>query len=55
MLDVCEEAAVIRSALSPLGWQYEGGGPYPYAPVMSFRNNDGGKLQVSLSPKTEEP
>lgn len=53
MADVLNEAAAIRSALLPLGWQYTGGGPYPYAPVMSFSNGTDEKLIVLLSTTTK--
>jgi hypothetical protein len=53
MADVCKEAKAIREALSPLGWQYTGGGPYPSAPVLSFINDTDKKLIVLVSTTTK--
>ena len=47
-IDVCPEAQTIRDALEPHGWNYGGGGPYPFEPVLRFRRADGAKLTVAL-------
>lgn len=53
-VDVCKEAKAARGAVAPLGWAYLGGGPYPFAPVMRFRDDVGRVLEITVAVKERD-